>query len=458
MSYLQLRGRLTLLVVGAVGISLVLGSLTAYVALRSALLTQVDERLRSNAGYLQRIPSLSLEEVAKAWKAGSSSSGSYDVVQVLLPTGRTIRIHDAGVPVAIRAHDLRVARHTADGWLTDRMVGTQLLRVYTFPAGDGAVLIARSLSGANAALEDVRVVLALLVVIGTLTSAGLVRLFVRSALVPVTDLTKAAEHIQATGDLGRRVAVSGKDEVGRLAGAFNEMLDRVEGSVNAQRQLVADASHELRTPVSALRTNIEVLGVANGRMPDEKRRHIIDDLGLQADELGELVGDIIDLARDDDTSSASHEQVRLDRLVEEAVERARRHAPSHLFVVEAEPCVVDAEPDRLARAINNLLDNAAKYSDAGSSIDVVVRGDGTFSVRDYGPGVTSEEASHIFDRFARGTQARQHSGSGLGLAIVRQVADAHGGTVWVESPAGGGACFVLSLPTSPVEREPTISS
>jgi len=145
--------------------------------------------------------------------------------------------------------------------------------------------------------------------------------------------------------------------------------------------------------------------------------------------------------------------VRLDALVAEAVERARRHAPHITFAAELEPVAVDGVPERLGRAVNNLLDNAAKYSPAGGrAVEVTLRG-GALTVRDHGPGVAADELPHIFDRFFRATNAREQTGSGLGLAIVKQVAERHGGSVRAAAASGGGLAVTLALPGArPVAR------
>jgi two-component system sensor histidine kinase MprB len=269
-------------------------------------------------------------------------------------------------------------------------------------------------------------------------------------MAPVADLTAAADHIEATGDLDRRIDAKGEDELGRLARRFNAMLDRLAASraalgasLRSQQRLIADASHELRTPVTSLRTNAEVLREATD-LTDAERDALLADVVAQAEELGDLVADIIELARDGDPG-ASVEEVRFDRLVEEAVERAHRHAPGVVFDMTLAACVVDAAPDRLGRAVNNLLDNAAKHSPPGGIVEVSLV-DGELAVRDHGPGVAAADAPHVFDRFYRGAGARDRAGSGLGLAIVRQVAEAHGGTVALEAAAGGGAVFRLALP------------
>jgi two-component system sensor histidine kinase MprB len=282
------------------------------------------------------------------------------------------------------------------------------------------------------------------VVAGTALAAIVSRLFARRVVAPVTELTEAAEHIEATGDLGRRIDAEGHDEVGRMAARFNAMVARLQASQAQQRRLVADASHELRTPVTSMRTNVEVLRDAPA-MAEPDRRALLDDVVEQAEELGNLVGDLIELARDGE-APLSAEDVRLDDLVAEAVVRARRHAPTVDFTLRAEPSIVTGAPDRLGRAVNNLLDNAAQHS---SRVEVTVGGEGVVAVRDHGPGVPPEDVEHLFDRFYRGATARGRPGSGLGLAIVRQVAEAHGGSVRLESPEDGGALFVLTLPGSP---------
>jgi two-component system sensor histidine kinase MprB len=164
----------------------------------------------------------------------------------------------------------------------------------------------------------------------------------------------------------------------------------------------------------------------------------------QAEELSALVADLIELARGDEAAPA-REDVRLDALLAEAIDRARRHAPGVRFVAALEPAVADGVPDRLARAVNNLLDNAARH---GTRVEVHGGPEGV-RVRDNGPGIDPADLPHIFDRFYRGAGDRARPGTGLGLAIVRQVAEQHGGSVFARNADGGGAEFVLKLPSNP---------
>ncbi len=335
--------------------------------------------------------------------------------------------------------------------LSDMTVRGVHLRVATVSVGPGfSVQIARRLSDADVVLSQLRIWF-LLVAAGGIALAAFLGAFVaRDALRPVRRLTDAAEHVAETHDLTGRIEVSGHDELSRLAASFNTMLAALEQAVAAQRQLVADASHELRTPLTSLRTNFEVL-MRPGPLPAESRRRLERDVHRQFDEMAALVGDIVELARDGQTP-AEEDDVRLDVLVADAVERAERNANDVRFRLVAEPTLVRGVPARLDRAVTNLLDNAAKWSPAGELVEVEVAG-GTVGVRDHGPGISDDDLPFIFDRFYRSAEARSMPGSGLGLAIVRQVAEAHGGHVTAERPPGGGSRFVLSVPAVAVPSE-----
>jgi two-component system, OmpR family, sensor histidine kinase MprB len=446
-----LRGRLTLMSALIVGVVLVLAAVVAYAAVRGQLRGQVDDALRGNASFYQR--------VAGRFSGGPrpvpgeapppSLGGPGGYAQVVRPSGDALELGpQGGLALPVTDGALAAATGESDGGFSDVHVEGIHLRVLTAPLGAiGAVQVARPLDDADRVLDRLRVVLVALVLVGTALAALASRLFARRAIAPVAELTEAAEHIEATGDLGRRVDAAGDDEVGRMAARFNAMLARLQTSQSQQRQLVADASHELRTPVTSLRTNVEVLRDAGwaGSISDADRSALLDDVVEQAEELGNLVGDLISLARDGEAPPAT-EDVRLDELVAEAVVRARRHAPQASFSLLAEPSVVAGAPDRIGRAVNNLLDNAAQHSDR---VEVRVGADGTVAVRDHGPGIPEGDLPHLFDRFYRGATARGRPGSGLGLAIVRQVAESHGGSVSVESPEDGGARFVLTLPGAP---------
>jgi two-component system sensor histidine kinase MprB len=285
----------------------------------------------------------------------------------------------------------------------------------------------------------------LIAVVGIAVAAGLGLAVSGAALAPVRRLTQTTEEVTETKDLSRRIQASGRDELSRLADSFNTMLAALEESARAQRQLVSDASHELRTPLTSLRTNIEVLS-RDGVLDPKERENLLRDVSEQLIEMSALVAELVELARGDE-KAADPEDVRLDLVAAEAIDRTRRNRPGVTFRPQLEESLVRGVPSTIERAVSNLLDNAAKWSPPGGQIDVIVR-NGEVAVRDRGPGIAEEDVPFVFDRFYRAPSARSMPGSGLGLAIVRQVAEAHGGTVCVETPADGGTRMRLTLPRS----------
>ena len=314
-----------------------------------------------------------------------------------------------------------------------------------------AIVIDRSLSEQDATLAHLRVVLLVVAAIGVALAALLGWFVARTTVAPVRRLTAAAEHVAATNDLAARIDETRRDELGSLARSFNAMLRALDGTMRAldesarsQRQLVADASHELRTPVTSLRTNIEFLQQSEDLEPEAHRR-LISDVVTQLEELSELVSDLIELARADEQIAEPLEEVRLDLLVRESIDRARLHSPQARFDVALEETVVSAVPSRLGRAVNNLLDNAVKFAGTDAPIEVRLS-DGELAIRDHGPGIDPDELPLIFDRFFRGARSRSLPGSGLGLAIVRQVVERPAGSVTAAAAPGGGTIVRLRVP------------
>ena len=438
---MSLRRRVAFTAAGAVAVAVVLGSIVAYVVVRDTLRGQIDASLRSvpppelGQRFTMRVP------------AGADPLERPVVFAQLVGGDRLI----ASLGGERRLGDPEEVQAVADGrrppYFSDEKVDGTNVRVLTQRAGPNlAVQLARPLTEVDDALANLRLGL----LVGSLAvialAAFLARYATRHAVKPVTDLTETAEHVARTRDLSRRIEAEGGDELSRLAASFNTMLEALDESQRSQRRLVADASHELRTPLTSLRTNLEVLGTP-GALPEADRERLRADLVAQIEELGELVGDLIELARDGEPNGEPLEPLRLDELVAAAVERAQRHAPAVEFTSELEPSEVTGARGRLDRAVANLLDNAAKWSPPGGTVDVVLR-DGELTVRDHGPGIAAEDLPHVFDRFYRATAARGCAGSGLGLAIVRQVAEHHGGTVRAEAAPGGGALLRLALPVS----------
>jgi two-component system, OmpR family, sensor histidine kinase MprB len=365
--------------------------------------------------------------------------------------------------IRVSAVDKSIARRGSGRSLTDRTVNGTALRVLTTGTGTrGAVLIARPLSEVDHELSRLLLLLVLVGVGGIMLAAALGALVARTALAPVARFTRRTETLTGrrgahtlTGnlDLSQRLEVVGRDELGRLADSFNTTLDALERSVQAQRHLIADASHELRTPISSLRANIQVLQDAD-RLPPEEQQSLRQDIIDELDELTSLVSDVVELARGSKRDSAPDE-LRLDHIVLDAVERTRRRCDLRLQT-DLQPTVLHGEADRIARAVSNLLENARKWSPAQGVVELALH-DGVLTVRDHGPGFEDGDLPFVFDRFYRADRARNLPGSGLGLAIVRQAAEAGDGFARAENAPGGGALLRVSF-GAPVGSPPAAAA
>jgi two-component system sensor histidine kinase MprB len=438
---LSFRARLALVAAAAVGLAVVAASATVYVVVRDQLLSQADTTLKTRA-----------DEIARAVHPEPGPNGStYLVVprflsnvhvEVVNSDGTVLRPFGQRGALPVTGRILGAARRGSNPFFSDAKLDDKDFRVYTLSGPGFALEVARDLGEVNSTLHRIGVFLLLIAVGGVAVAAGMGLAVSQAALRPVRRLTETAEHVTETGDLSERIDVTGRDELSRLATSFNTMLAALEESSRAQRQLVADASHELRTPLTSLRTNIEVLLGGRELKPGDRDR-LLTDVVEQTAEMTALIGELIELARGEQTQEEPQD-VRLDQIAANAVERTQRNRPSVKFVTNLEESLVHGAPGTIERAVANLLDNAAKWSPDGAEVEVGVR-DGEVSVRDHGPGIAEEDLPYVFDRFYRARSARGLPGSGLGLAIVKQVADAHGGQVVAERAEGGGTRMRLLL-------------
>ncbi len=444
---LSFRARIAIAAAGAVALAVVLASILVFFLVRGELRAQIDETLEQRMEQiartpLQPIPSRS-GELFLGIRPGFTEPNT--LVQLVRSDGSTLRqpFQDLELPVSDAVRELTTRSLPGDAVFEDVDLDGTHVRVLAFAYGPGfAVQIARPLTEVDTALDRIKLVLFVIALAGVGMAAAFGLVVSRAALAPVRRLTETAETVTETGDLSQRIEVGGRDELSRLAGSFNSMLGALEDSTRAQRQLVADASHELRTPLTSLRTNIEVLA-GDRELPDEERARLLSDVVEQLEEMTTLIAELIELARAEQPIEQP-EDVRLDLLAAEALERVRRNRPGVEFTAELEESVVHGVPSTIERAIGNLLDNAAKWSAPGATVELAVQ-DGAVVVRDHGPGIADEDLPYVFDRFYRARSARGMPGSGLGLAIVRQVADAHGGEVVAEQADGGGTRMILSL-------------
>ena len=427
---MTLRLRLTLVAAGVVAVVLAAASLTVYFSMRHALRSQVDSDLSAHAGAIQQRP------VFRGF-----GDFSNDAVEIVDRTGHVVDGNVTLLPVDARTRSVGIGDGGA--FYRDVVVRGYHLRELVAPLPNplGEVIVARSLHDVDRQLHRLRLIL-LLVTLGGVGVAALAGALVsRATLAPVRRLTAATERIAKTGEPKERIPEGGRGELARLGASFNTMLAALEDSLETQRRFVADASHELRTPLTSMQTNIDVLR-QEGALEPEARRRLLADLQRESQEMRALIGGLLELARGD--TQQQRADVQLDELVADSVERAQTRYPGLTWETELEPTVISGYRDRLERAVWNLLENAGKWSGDGSSVEISLRG-GELVVRDHGPGIAAEDKPHVFERFYRASAARSMPGSGLGLAIVRDVADAHGGTVTAGDAPGGGTLIRFSL-------------
>jgi two-component system, OmpR family, sensor histidine kinase MprB len=446
---MSLRTRVTALAAVCVGSAVALVSLAGYFTVRTSLYDQLDTTL------LQRADSLR-SALANAEQLGGIPDSFFSAadIRVGLLDGRTGR-SVVGGDLSMGPEELAVARgQQLQSLRTDR---ARDLRVAAVPAAPGAALVvARGLDATRTTLARLGLVFTLVGGAGVLLAAAAGTAVAQGGLRPVQRLTEAAERVARTGNL-QPIAISGDDELARLTGSFNSMLGALAESRERQRRLVADAGHELRTPLTSLRTNLELLAASDRpdapSLSEQDRKEISDDVRAQVEELSTLVGDLVELARED-APQVVHEPVELTEVVERALVRAGRRAPDVHFEVDLEPWSLLGDANALERAVLNLLDNAAKWSPAGATVDVRLvptgRGTAAVQVADTGPGIAEADRPYIFERFYRSPDARTLPGSGLGLAIVAQVVARHGGSVRAgQRPEGGGTLMTVELPGRP---------
>ncbi|WP_028060685.1 sensor histidine kinase [Candidatus Solirubrobacter pratensis] len=443
---MTLRHRIAAVAGAAVAVAVLAAAAVIYLALRADLLGEIDSALHERSEQFVHDPDpdrdgdqvcASNERSFPAPAPGSDDlrfGGAGGFIQIACRDGTIVRAAGATTTVPLTPAARAIARSGRGSDVSTQAVGDTSLRVLTTGTGAGAVQVARPLGEADHELDRIVAVLAIVAAAGVALAAALGALVARTALAPIDRFTRRTEALSHDPDVSERMEVRGGDELARLARSFNTTLDALERSVEAQRHLVADASHELRTPMASLRANIQTLEAAD-ELPEEDRAALRADIVGELDELTALVADVVELARGS-TPERALDDVRLDRVVRALVERPRVRAAE--FRLSLEPTVVQGEPDRVSRAVSNLLDNAIKWSPADRAIDVELR-EGILSVRDHGPGFAPADLPHVFERFFRAGGARGMPGSGLGLAIVKQAAEAHGGWVTAANAPGGGA-------------------
>jgi two-component system, OmpR family, sensor histidine kinase MprB len=472
---LSLRVRVGLLSALGVALAVVVVSLAGWWLMHGRMYDNMDRQLRADTLTAARAatPDAALRTVHPAdelpsnwWDADLSPEVGRLLGMAGPPPPVIVRFLDtAGKPVAgsagsawlgtVTAQAAGVAAGGSGQDLADAGPGdVTVYRVSTAPRAGGAIQVAGRVIGIEGTLDDLRILLTWIGLAGT-ALAGVVGWGVaRAGLRPVHRLTGAVEEVARTQDLDSSIPVDGRDEIARLATAFNRLLAALGASKAAQRQLVQDAGHELRTPLTSLRNNVELLTYAEAQLGSGKvlarddRARLLRDLGVQAEELTALTSVLVKLAAEN-TDPEQFAPLDLADVVDGAVIRARARWPQVVFAVSTVPAAMTGQPGGLSSVVLNLLDNAAKWSPAGGTVHVrlsAVDGFAELKVADDGPGISEQDRPKVFERFYRATAARSLPGSGLGLAIVAQIVEAHEGGVVAGEAADGGAELRVRLP------------
>ena len=436
-----------------VAMVVVLMAVAVYAVVSAALYTDIDNQLQSRAQLLIASGSLA----ADPGKAIEGTAYS-DVNAMLVNPGRSIyTANQQGQTLPIGQPEKAVIR--GELFMSRRTVSNQRVLAVHLPNGS-SLLISKSLAPTNAVMTKLKWVLLAVGGIGVVIAAIAGGMVARTGLRPVGRLTEAAERVARTDDL-RPIPVFGSDELARLTETFNTMLRALTESRERQARLVADAGHELRTPLTSLRTNVELLMASMQpgapRLPEGEMAELRTDVIAQIEELSTLVGDLVDLTRED-AGGVVHEAVDMSEVIDRSLERARRRRNDVQFDVDVIGWGVFGDGAGLSRAVLNLLDNAAKWSPSGAHVGVRLRqldaAHAELVVSDQGPGIPPQERGLVFERFYRSASARAMPGSGLGLAIVKQVVVKHGGVIRIADTIPGGqppgTSFFVLLPGQPI--------
>lgn len=452
-SSLSLRWRVMVLAMSMVAMVVVLMAVAVYAVVSRALYDDIDNQLHSRARLLIESGSLAVDP-AKAIEGTAYS----DVNAMLVNPGRSIyTANQQGQTLPLGEPE----KDVISGELLMSLRTANHQRVLAVHLANGSsLLISKSLAPTIQVLRSLGTVLLFVGGIGVAVAAIAGGMVARAGLRPVGRLTQAAERVARTDDL-RPIPVYGSDELARLTEAFNMMLRALAESRERQARLVSDAGHELRTPLTSLRTNVELLMASQApgapRLPEEEMAGLRTDVIAQIEELSTLVGDLVDLTREE-AGGVIHEPVDMSDVVDRCLERVRRRRNDIEFDVNVVGWQVFGDAAGLSRAVLNCLDNAAKWSPPNGTVGVRLTQTGPMHaelvVSDHGPGIPLQERRLVFERFYRSTAARAMPGSGLGLAIVKQVVLKHGGALRVEDTVPGGnppgTSIYMLLPGRPI--------
>jgi two-component system OmpR family sensor kinase len=463
-----LRGRLGLLYGSLLAVTLVVFSSLLYATLLANLNRQTDQQLRSRAfqeaeRIVERMAAsgdeqLSFDDIPPGGlgqRALEGNTASGVVVQVLDDRGRVLANSDRGIRAPL-VPELAVPSPAAGEEFADVSVAERgRLRVVVRPIVVGARTVGTIQAGASletihATMRDVLWLLALgtLIALTIMTAVGW--WLAGRALAPLRSITAAARAIARTGEIRERLRVgSDRDEVGQLATAFNAMIERLDEAAQRQLAFLADTSHELRSPLTVLRGNLDLLRRDPG---PAARLEYLKDADTEVRRMARLVGDLLLLAQSDARQTVKLVPLALENVVREVYEQALMLAEGP--AVQAS-CAVHApvlgDADRLTQLLWNLVENAVRHTPADGRVDLeltVADGEAVVRIADTGVGIAAEHLPRIFERFYKVDRARSRgkSGTGLGLAIAQYLAEAHNGRLDLQSTPGVGTVATVRLP------------
>jgi len=472
---MSIRLRLTLLYTAVLAVTLSLFSVILYLRLDRNLRGEVDRSLRTRASREitpedpktgpntgRDLPTQRISRVATLYAAAVLGDPAI-VVQVFDSHGQLVPLpgglNDETLPppgVVNRPRFATVTVNHVPLRTYARPLNVDLGRPGTSFSPPYTIVLARSLVDTERALGQLRLILLL----GTAGCLGLAAaagwLLARNALRPIDRLTSEAQRIGSQQDFSRRVRHDGpNDEVGRLAGTFNEMLDglgaahsRLQRTLEAQRRFVADASHELRTPLTTIRGNVELLTLEGGGTADQQEA--LADIASEAERMSRLVNNLLALARADSGLRIARHPVPVAPVVAGVVQKAQWLAGEVVLMLgETVEATVPADRDYLMQLLIILVDNALKFTPAGGTVTVsscLAGGKVRIAVHDTGPGIPMEHQARIFDRFYQADPSRHGGGTGLGLSIASWIARELDGHIELNSTMGEGSTFTIVLP------------
>jgi two-component system, OmpR family, sensor histidine kinase MprB len=454
-NHLSLRSRLAILAALTTALTATAVALFGYGLARRSVLNEVDASLvRDQQRYSRRL-------LTTGGNLGLGSELSTTPVALVNGDAKVLRSTTTGA-ISFRPIDIEIAQGKQTAQFSERTIDQRTYRFYTAPAhapingagrlarfdrangGPGlAIAVGRDIEVVRDQLRRLAIGFGLLAGGGVTLSAIAALLAVRVGTRPLKELNEIVHTIATDGDSPREAPTNGPPDIAELSTSFNAMVENLRESRLTQQRMIDDAAHELRTPITSMQTNLDILARATALDP-ETRSDIVSALLNQFQELRVLVDDL-GLLAEQHPQRSTFVSVNLAEVAGRAIERAERRSTSVKIRSDLQAFSIVGDPEQLERAIVNVLDNAIKWSPEHGTVSIALN-DGVLRIADEGPGVPAHEHSRVFDRFWRATSTRNTPGSGLGLAIVADVVEQHRGEVTFGESDSGGALVTIRLP------------